>query len=825
MELRDRVRKLGAPGVEWLTVTTFHSWALRVVQRNHKALRFTRTPAVMASNNDRYKLCKEAIRSSELDIARQDIVSWMSTEFTQESSWQEIRATVENMYPALYLKAMANAASGRLGWIEMHTELYDALHEHFTGSRQAEKLGADPHKNVVRKFYDWLNKVKSHSHTAAMYAHERGYGDAFLEYQNILLTNNMVDFDDILVLAHKLMATDPDLLKMLQKHYQYLLIDEYQDSNPVQMSIVDAMQRQAGRVTVVGDDAQSIYRFRGADCGAFQAFQQSYGHEDLHRSLQVNFRSRPPVVRAAEAGLLGTQSAIFPKRLIPHKFGGTAPVTLYIVDDDWNEARFIAKQIAKMHYEERLPLEHMVVLFRALKNGRSKRLQEELTSKGIHFRMVKEYPFMEREFVADMMSFLHLSVNPDCDQAFSRMMNKPPRKLGKAAEQVLNDRRSRLADETGRHISLYEAARGAINEKDVVNFTKGQIDGYLDYLKAKKEKAAKKEAEASADNNEWWKQPSSPATPVREAPAEEAAAPAQPRKPLKHGKGRVANAIAAGLSDEEWEQDFDEDEDLDEDELGVRSVAWSEGMADVTLEELNAMFGDEHLVRLYRLAQQFERSQDVHFDMTSPASQDEGSMPHVNGQSSASSTDDGTPAVASNVIEETAGPEEAGKRVPLSGVKAVHEFMGYVSCDDELADDGTSDHTPGVTIGTIHSAKGLEWHTVFLVRCNEGIMPMGEHRTYGTEPIPQWSPDVLHALPPAESEAQKAVRDREEELRLVHVGMTRAKERLILTCLQKVYNYKKKQPEPIEPAAFLDSLRALDPTDFQGDQEEKAALT
>lgn len=183
-------------------------------------------------------------------------------------------------------------------------------------------------------------------------------------YQRLLQLSNALDFNDLMDRTVRLLTTHPGIRQQLQRQRPFLLVDEFQDSNKAQTELVNLLQSGMQHVTVVGDDAQSIYAFRGAVPHVFEAYKLVYSHQDLVRPLELNYRSTPQILAVGKALL--TEAGTEPKELRPTVPGeGKAPVRLLVLDTEEQEASVIAKEARRRHEQEGVPYSEMAVLFRA----------------------------------------------------------------------------------------------------------------------------------------------------------------------------------------------------------------------------------------------------------------------------------------------------------------------------------------------------------------------------------------------------------------------------------------------------------------------------
>src|SRR4051812_41642666 len=231
---------------------------------------------------------------------------------------------------------------------------------------------------------------------------------------------NAMDFDDLLLNWKRLLFDHPEARASLQKRFSAVLVDEYQDTNRLQGEIVDAMAAEHGNVLVVGDDAQSIYAFRGAHFENILKFPERYpGCQQF--KLVTNYRSTPPILALANASISCNRKQ-FQKELRAHRDGGVLPALVPLRDVN-QQAEFVAQRILELR-EEGIPLREMAVLYRA--HTHSMELQMELARRGIPFLVRAGVRFFEQAHIKDVLAHLKFVQNPQDELSFKRMVKLVP---------------------------------------------------------------------------------------------------------------------------------------------------------------------------------------------------------------------------------------------------------------------------------------------------------------------------------------------------------------------------------------------------------------
>ncbi len=243
---------------------------------------------------------------------------------------------------------------------------------------------------------------------------------------------NAMDFDDLLFYWHKLLKENRDLSEHYGKIFSHILVDEYQDTNRIQAEIVDFMGFINRNVMVVGDDAQSIYSFRGANFNNIMDFPKKYPETKIFK-LETNYRSTPEILKLANNSISHNKKQ-FPKNLKSIKQNGNIPVLTHL-RDVMQQADFVAQRILELR-EDGVPLEQIAVLYRA--HYHSMELQMELTRRGIPFEIRSGLRFFEQAHIKDVVSFLRVMVNSKDEISWKRMLKLFSRIGKKTADHIFD---------------------------------------------------------------------------------------------------------------------------------------------------------------------------------------------------------------------------------------------------------------------------------------------------------------------------------------------------------------------------------------------------
>ena len=247
------------------------------------------------------------------------------------------------------------------------------------------------------------------------------------EYEAYLLENNLVDFDDLIALTYKLLEKNPELARKTSEKYNYIMVDEYQDTNELQLKLLQKLCTSHNNLCVVGDDDQSIYGWRGAHIRNIMEFDQDFAGTNTFK-LEENYRSKEPILKVANALIEHNRSRLG-KKLLPTR-GSGEDVTILNSNDENEEARKIALKITKL-LDSGVKAENIAVLYRV--NVLSRSIEEGLNRSGINYKLVGGLRFYDRAEIKDLISYIRVITNFHDDFSFKRIVNKPKRGLGKAS--------------------------------------------------------------------------------------------------------------------------------------------------------------------------------------------------------------------------------------------------------------------------------------------------------------------------------------------------------------------------------------------------------
>lgn len=250
-------------------------------------------------------------------------------------------------------------------------------------------------------------------------------GDIFFTYVQRCQQANAMDFDDLLTLTFKLFQEHEDIRKKYADRFDFLLVDEYQDTNHAQMRIVMQLCKEKERVCAVGDDSQSIYSFRGANIDNILSFQSRFKEARLFK-LEQNYRSTQSIVEAANS-LIKHNSNQIPKNVYSKNDKGESLIYKPAYSDK-EEALIVCREIKRIKRQDDCQYSDFAILYRT--NAQSRSFEEEFRKQGIPYRIYGGLSFFQRKEIKDVIAYFRLVANPDDEEAFKRIINYPARGIG-----------------------------------------------------------------------------------------------------------------------------------------------------------------------------------------------------------------------------------------------------------------------------------------------------------------------------------------------------------------------------------------------------------
>ncbi len=270
--------------------------------------------------------------------------------------------------------------------------------------------------------------------------------NVYKAYQKRLFTHQAMDFDDLLLHTALLLSSHEEMRRKYQKRFRYILVDEYQDSNYAQFQLIKLLSKRPSNITVVGDDDQSIYSWRGAESNNFQQFQQEFA--PVHTIiLDQNYRSTSIILESAGA-VINENTNRIPKNLWSDK-GRGEPITYYECVDENEEADKVANLLFAKKFKARKPYHDFAILYRT--NFQSRPFETALRERNISYRVVGGVSFYDRKEIRDLVAYLKLINNLDDDVSLLRIVNYPKRGIGEVSVEAI---RRHAADHS---LTLFQA--------------------------------------------------------------------------------------------------------------------------------------------------------------------------------------------------------------------------------------------------------------------------------------------------------------------------------------------------------------------------------
>lgn len=269
-------------------------------------------------------------------------------------------------------------------------------------------------------------------------------------YQHRLKENNAIDFDDIINFAIKILTENEDVLEYYTNKFQYVLVDEYQDTNKAQFTLVTILASKYGNITVVGDNDQGIYSFRGADITNILNFEKDFPGTKIIK-LEQNYRCTGNILKAANAVIKHNENK-YEKKLWTENEEGNLPI-IHKSDDEYDEGRYIVEEVNHLRREEYFNYSDFVVLYRM--NSQSRAIEEILRREGIPYKIVGGLKFYERKEIKDIISYLRLIYNFSDNISLKRVINEPKRGIGKTSIDNIQE----ISEQTG--LSMFDIIKHA----------------------------------------------------------------------------------------------------------------------------------------------------------------------------------------------------------------------------------------------------------------------------------------------------------------------------------------------------------------------------
>src|SRR4051812_20779738 len=349
---------------------------------------------------------------------------------------------------------MLRADAPRLGYTRQFT-IYDQSDSRRLVKRCLEELDADLKRFSPAAVQSQISDAKNRLRDADAYRQlvgsyfEQTVADAYELYETEMLRMNAMDFDDLLVRAVNVLELFPEVRERFQAAFRHVLVDEYQDTNHAQYRWLQLLAGEHRNLAVVGDDAQAIYGFRGADIRNILEFQDDYPEATVIR-LEQNYRSTQTILDVANA-VISNNRGQMTKHLFT-ELGQGDPIKVRELDDERAEARYVVGEIERL-VDEGLSLGEVAIFYRT--NAQSRNLEDVLREREVHYQIVGGVRFYDRAEIKDALAYLTFLQNPHDVVAFQRIVNSPKRGLGTTSVSRV------LSHAAAMDSSIWEAAADA----------------------------------------------------------------------------------------------------------------------------------------------------------------------------------------------------------------------------------------------------------------------------------------------------------------------------------------------------------------------------
>ncbi|MBW2961332.1 ATP-dependent helicase [Mesonia aestuariivivens] len=338
-------------------------------------------------------------------------------------------------FHSIFAKILRMEAS-KLGYPSNFT-IYDTQDSQSVLRAIIKEMGLDKDVYKYKQVYSRISSFKNSLITVKAYfqdgelqeadamSKKPRMGEIYQEYVDRCFKAGAMDFDDLLLKTNELLNRFPEVLQKYQNRFRYILVDEYQDTNHSQYLIVKALSDKFQNICVVGDDAQSIYAFRGANINNILNFQRDYENVEMYR-LEQNYRSTKNIVEAANS-VIDKNKTKLEKVVWTANDDGPKIVVNRLINDG-EEGRFVASSIFENKMEHQMKNGDFAILYRT--NAQSRAMEDALRKKDIPYRIYGGLSFYQRKEIKDVLSYLRLIVNPKDEEALKRVINFPARGIG-----------------------------------------------------------------------------------------------------------------------------------------------------------------------------------------------------------------------------------------------------------------------------------------------------------------------------------------------------------------------------------------------------------
>ena len=368
----------------------------------------------------------------------------------------------------------------KIGYTSNFT-IYDSDDSQKLVGRIIKELNLDKDQYKYKSIFSRISSMKNNFITPIDYendeemllsdkiANRSKFIQIYKQYVDRCFKAGAMDFDDLLLKTNELLSRYPETLSKYQNIFRYILVDEYQDTNHSQYLIIRALSDKFQNICVVGDDAQSIYSFRGANINNILNFQKDFPDAKLFR-LEQNYRSTKNIVNAANSLIENNQKRLKKNVWTENESGEKISVNKLLTDGE--EGRFVASSIFEYKMQNQLQNSDFAILYRT--NAQSRSFEDALRKKNIPYRVYGGLSFYQRKEIKDVLAYLRLLINFDDEQAFKRIINFPPRGIGQTTLNKVSVEAKKYSESDFNFIKKYSKSFDIIN-----NSTKNKL---LDFV-------------------------------------------------------------------------------------------------------------------------------------------------------------------------------------------------------------------------------------------------------------------------------------------------------------------------------------------------------
>ena len=658
-----------------------------------------------------------------------------------------------------------SASGGASSGLTRNFAIYDEVDQQAVVKTALKRLGIDNKQLKPSVALGKISWAKSHSidpqeyFLASTNPMEEKIAHIFEIYRKELLKANALDFDDLLLEAVRLLKAVPEVRERYNRRYKYILIDEYQDTNRPQYELMKLLAGTRRNVCVVGDEDQSIYSWRGADIKNILEFEKDFPSVRTIR-LEQNYRSTQIILEGASA-VVANNTLRKGKTLFTTREGGSM-IGFYEAPDGENEALFIADRIQQyLRAADSSPTENAprcAVLYRT--NAQSRLVEEALRRYQIQYHMVGGFSFYDRAEVKDILSYMKLVLNPHDSIALARVVNSPPRGIGKTTMEVIE----RIALTTG--ISSWDAIARATEDQLLPARALQALAKFRRLIEDARAMlgpnfAAKLVADVVPEEN------FSAEFATESATNQEAA----PDTSFNFGFDLNPSEEISAIAAESAAHAIDSTNEIHSAAYNPFAPVVLKRSANITPDRAAEIIMDSHGEASPAIREGFRAP-------GAPATLPE-LIKFLNDRSGyiRALEDEATPESFSR-IENLRELANAAQDAEERG-ESLSDFLDHAAL---VSDTDSYSSDARVTLMTLHAAKGLEFPLVFLTGLEEGLFPNSRSLL---------DPTGL-----------------EEERRLCYVGMTRAMDTLVLTRARYRRRYGSEMPDASIPSRFLDEVPA-----------------